>query len=507
MNQIANNLRNDTFHNDSLYYKNNNYHYNNDNNYNKNIPNSNFQYQQLLLCSEYQDNQKLTGNEKFSNNNLLSNNNNNGMIQDNNHNNSVNFLNACSNTSLNLANTCDMTNSFNIINNSNSINSINNIFNNSNIDYQNNNFFMNNNNLSSTNSYDNNNRNNNNVYIRASFDNTKINNTLNNERGLYEQPHLTSKRNHTLNPGMYRSNKQNDNFAPSANTNDIDSKSKNNNVELNFKVLSNNQASENKQILTNNKDIFSYNSNANMDVDKSMNSINNSYNSNYNDMGNCNSSLVLEFENSLCDLCYEIIQDNEVIYICCCEQLRHFPCFVDYSNKKQKPIDSVCEICQQTPKLFYFTLKKNNENILDNQYLPHEQQESRLLNILPRDLNNCEKSGLIRQRPQNSPILDSKNNSENCNDGATFDTNINNLENYEELCGLAKQLDCGSMSEIISKNLHNTLSCSKDELSRVPLSPLPASLTPYTGKLKRKYLSTINKNFEQSNNTLKQGKP
>ena len=70
----------------------------------------------------------------------------------------------------------------------------------------------------------------------------------------------------------------------------------------------------------------------------------------------------------------------------------------------------------------------------------------------------------------------------NFNNTSTINTNINNLDNYEVVCGFAMHMNYEGMSELISKSYNNNSSfISTDDIGRFPLSPiLPINNTPYS---------------------------
>ena len=191
---------------------------------------------------------------------------------------------------------------------------------------------------------------------------------------------------------------------------------------------------------------------------------------------NKNLFLNVETENSLCYYCHDIVEDNEIIYFCSCERIFHFSCLSDFLTKKGKTIHNSCEECENDYKIFYFKLIiKDEEADLTEFKFPEFSKN-----------NSIGKSCL------------NGNNSINLNNSSFIDTNINNLENYEALCGLAMQINHESMFELISKNENNKnayRNTTPHSIGRIPLSPIPIN-TPYTGKTKTINLSNMNENSE-----------
>jgi hypothetical protein len=94
---------------------------------------------------------------------------------------------------------------------------------------------------------------------------------------------------------------------------------------------------------------------------------------------------------------------------------------------------------------------------------------------------NCFKIGKTNCEDCNLPFkvgsyeLDHSYNGNN----STIDTNINNLENYDELTGMAMHMSSENMVEIISKKDNSFY-----EDYRMALSPINLTNTPYSGKWK-----------------------
>ena len=71
-----------------------------------------------------------------------------------------------------------------------------------------------------------------------------------------------------------------------------------------------------------------------------------------------------------------------------------------------------------------------------------------------------------------------------------IDTNINNLENYNEMCGIAFYVSSPeSLAEIIHKKNESVCIQQNREIERIALSPITITTTPYSGKTKKQISS------------------
>lgn len=200
---------------------------------------------------------------------------------------------------------------------------------------------------------------------------------------------------------------------------------------------------------------------------------------------NKNLILNVEVENSICYTCHDIIEDNEIIYFCSCERIFHLSCLSEFLTKKGKTIHNPCDECENNYKIFYFKLIKSD----DDEEISNEENFS----------------GAPKNYSMGKSCING-NNSIYLNSNSVTNTNINNLDNYEAMCELAMQINYESMSEIISKNEYTNKSISMNgtpySIGRIPLSPIPVNITPYTGKSKNKNISYINDNSENNNDGI-----
>jgi len=195
---------------------------------------------------------------------------------------------------------------------------------------------------------------------------------------------------------------------------------------------------------------------------------------------NKNLILKVETENSICHSCHEIVEDNEIIYFCSCERIFHFTCLTEYLFKKCQTIHIPCAECGNQYKIYYFKLIQKDEEENPNSF----------------DYTEIERSNW------KGKTIINRNNTIYLNNSSVIDTNINNLDNYEAFCGLAMQINHESMSELISKNeniKNASWNATPNSIGRIPLSPIPLNITPYTGRARTKNVSYINENSENNN--------
>lgn len=223
-----------------------------------------------------------------------------------------------------------------------------------------------------------------------------------------------------------------------------------------FNFNHNNSVEENQKLKFNNSPLLSFGKTQN----------------NFTEIINIEEKELTEEEFSLCNICSEIIKNNEIIYSCGCKSLSHVSCFVDYMNSNGKLINNPCELCADEFKIFNYKISS-----LDYQYYSNSLHKE--VFYYPKKGFN---KGQISQR----------------------DTNVNCLQNYEEFCCLAKELSHSRMSELINKsislNLNNNSNLTYDEISKIPLSPIPKNNTPYTEKHLRQCF--MQGNSENNNNSL-----
>ncbi len=195
---------------------------------------------------------------------------------------------------------------------------------------------------------------------------------------------------------------------------------------------------------------------------------------------NKNLILKVETENSICHSCHEIVEDNEIIYFCSCERIFHFTCLTEYLFKKCQTIHIPCAECGNQYKIYYFKLIQKDEEENPNSF----------------DYTEIERSNW------KGKTIINRNNTIYLNNSSVIDTNINNLDNYEAFCGLAMQINHENMSELISKNeniKNASWNATPNSIGRIPLSPIPLNITPYTGRARTKNVSYINENSENNN--------
>jgi hypothetical protein len=185
---------------------------------------------------------------------------------------------------------------------------------------------------------------------------------------------------------------------------------------------------------------------------------------------------IQEDEFSLCNICNELIRNNEIIYTCGCKIISHVSCFVDFMNINGKLINNTCDYCNEHFKIYNF-------KILGLDYQSY--------------VNNISANKEIFYNPKkgfNKGKINEK------------DTNINCLPNFEEFCSIAKDLNYSRMSELINISINNSNNLAYDEISHIPLSPIPKNNTPYieSNYLKHNFLQGNSEN--NNNNTLESKK-
>jgi len=97
--------------------------------------------------------------------------------------------------------------------------------------------------------------------------------------------------------------------------------------------------------------------------------------------------------------------------------------------------------------------------------------------------------------PKN-PTLDYTEDTNKLHEGSTnanlslIDTNINSLDNYKEMCGIAFYANNPeSLAEIIHKKNEVVTIQQNEEIERIALSPITITTTPYSGKTKKQISS------------------
>lgn len=169
-----------------------------------------------------------------------------------------------------------------------------------------------------------------------------------------------------------------------------------------------------------------------------------------------NFSTKIEEEKVFCEICCEDIINGEIIAFCHCKKVYHPNCLVFHLSKLNKNINKPCENCKI---LFKFASYEDDETNLN----------ASCFNISKNNMTSCTNA--------NTNLTN-----------MTVDTNINNLENYNELNGLAFQMTHEGIAEIISKIGDSSMI--QEEIGRIALSPITMTTTPYSGKTKKQISST-----------------
>ena len=160
--------------------------------------------------------------------------------------------------------------------------------------------------------------------------------------------------------------------------------------------------------------------------------------------------------NPICENCHDIIKNNEIIYFCLCNKIYHISCLTNYLNRIYRDVHVPCVDCETNYKIMDFEIK---------------------------DIS-------VQENFQNKINND-------CLNSYNIDTNLNNVDNYEELSDIAGRINHERMSELIDKRSNNNNSCiSPCDTERIPLSPILLNHTPISGKYQRNYISSIQKNSE-----------
>ncbi len=172
-----------------------------------------------------------------------------------------------------------------------------------------------------------------------------------------------------------------------------------------------------------------------------------------------------------CDFCKEKINQGEIINYCLCEKFYHSNCYIQFI-KSNNQINKICNECKN--KFSIGIYKLNNPLSSLNTFQEEEKKEKNNNNQLSN--STCDKT-LI-----------------------SMDTNINKVDNYNKMCGLAFTVPHESMIEIIkNENKTQKLNYSNHKLdnsneknlsfNRIALSPINHINTPYSGN-KSKLISS-----------------
>ena len=192
-----------------------------------------------------------------------------------------------------------------------------------------------------------------------------------------------------------------------------------------------------------------------------------------------------EEEEIFCQFCKEKINQGEIINYCMCENFYHPNCLLQLfqNNNLNNNNNQSIKICNECKSQFSIGIYKLNNP----------------LNVLNTYSNENENKKIENKQKQNNQSSNST-----CDKTIiSMDTNINKVENYNKMCGLAFTIPHESMIEIIKNDninqnlnysnhkLENNLNSNEKNLSfnRIALSPINHINTPYSGN-KSKYISS-----------------
>ena len=232
-----------------------------------------------------------------------------------------------------------------------------------------------------------------------------------------------------------------------------------------------------------------------------------------------------------CALCDYNIEKGDIIYHCNCDTFIHSICYI--KNQEEKNI-KICPKCNCVLSLGIFELNQPKNTLNTGiRYYNTKNKENKINNIS----NKTSISGNDKHGSVNTNILLSTIEKEPTNEKSNIcmDTNINGLEDYDNLCDNAADIPLESMIEILNEkdkindnnsaiknnikelNIRSTLINKRNNnlnnktiIERVALSPITLLNTPYTCN-KRKGLNVLtsiptqfnnnNKNMNYNNNT------
>ena len=232
-----------------------------------------------------------------------------------------------------------------------------------------------------------------------------------------------------------------------------------------------------------------------------------------------------------CALCDYNIEKGDIIYHCNCDTFIHSICYI--KNQEEKNI-KICPKCNCVLSLGIFELNQPKNTLNTGiRYYNTKNKENKINNIS----NKTSISGNDKHGSVNTNILLSTIEKETTNEKSNIcmDTNINGLEDYDNLCDNAADIPLESMIEILNEkdkindnnsgiknnnkelNIRSTLINKRNNnlnnktiIERVALSPITLLNTPYTCN-KRKGLNVLtsiptqfnnnNKNMNYNNNT------
>ena len=232
-----------------------------------------------------------------------------------------------------------------------------------------------------------------------------------------------------------------------------------------------------------------------------------------------------------CALCDYNIEKGDIIYHCNCDTFIHSICYI--KNQEEKNI-KICPKCNCVLSLGIFELNQPKNTLNTGiRYYNTKNKENKINNIS----NKTSISGNDKHGSVNTNVLLSTIEKEPTNEKSNIcmDTNINGLEDYDNLCDNAADIPLESMIEILNEkdkindnnsaiknnikelNIRSTLINKRNNnlnnktiIERVALSPITLLNTPYTCN-KRKGLNVLtsiptqfnnnNKNMNYNNNT------
>lgn len=160
-------------------------------------------------------------------------------------------------------------------------------------------------------------------------------------------------------------------------------------------------------------------------------------------------------EKDFCEICCEDLQSGEVVYYCHCAKLYHPNCLIISLAKIGGNVNKSCSECESIYTIANYRKNNTGDSTMDKTLIGDGVSQ------------------------MNASIID---------------TNINNLENYNEICGMAFHLSHENIAEIIKRNEascsgNSTCNSTGEEIGRIALSPITIITTPYSGKTKKQISS------------------
>ena len=204
-----------------------------------------------------------------------------------------------------------------------------------------------------------------------------------------------------------------------------------------------------------------------------------------------------EEEDTFCEFCKAKINQGEIINYCKCDIFYHSNCLLQfYQNNNLNNNNQSTKFCNKCKTQFSIGIYKINHPLNS-------------LNTYSDENENKKNKNKQKQNNQSS-------NSTCDRSIISMDTNINKVENYNKMCGLAYTVPHESMIEIIkndniSQNLNNSNSVSENDLNsneknisfhRIALSPINQINTPYSGNRSKDISSSTDYLFNKKNNNL-----